>query len=121
MRIIIAGSRNYTNYEEAKTKIQFILSQYQSETPFVFLSGNCNGADRLGERFAKENGYPLELYPAEWKRYGAAAGPIRNKKMVDLCDAVICFWDGKSKGTAGLIQYAKKANKHIFIQTISSI
>jgi hypothetical protein len=44
---------------------------------------------------------------ADWAKYGPAAGPIRNKEIIDACDVVIAFWDGKSKGTANSIKLAK--------------
>ena len=69
-------------------------------------------------QFAKENGFPIKRYLPDWKKYGKAAGPIRNKQMVDICHKVICFWDGKSKGTESLIRYAKKSEKKIDIKLI---
>ncbi len=117
-RIVVAGCRDYYNYNEAKEFINHCLKSFNAEDTFVFLSGNCRGADQLGERFAEETGLSVELYPAEWKKHGKAAGPIRNKKMVAACDAVICFWDGKSKGTRSLIQYAKEMQKPLAIKMV---
>lgn len=117
-RIIIAGCRDYTNYDEAKKFIADSIMKFQMGNAWILLSGECRGADQLGESFALENGWEIEAFPAEWKKYGRAAGPIRNQKMVAACDAVVCFWDGKSKGTASLIEYAQKANKPLKIKII---
>ena len=54
----------------------------------------------LGERYARENGFRIERYPADWKQYGKSAGPRRNMQMAEAGDDIICFWDGKSRGTA---------------------
>ncbi len=72
----------------------------------------------MGERYAKENGFEVERYEADWKRFGRSAGPKRNLEMAKDCDYVICFWDGKSRGTASMISYAKQFNKQLRIKKI---
>ena len=116
-KVVVAGSRNYNNYEEAKKFITNCLSE-EADKDIVFIVGSCRGADMLGERFAQEMGYKLESYPAEWSKYGKAAGPLRNKKMAEICDLVICFWDGKSRGSATMIDFARKLGKPVVIKYI---
>lgn len=118
MRVVVAGCRDYENYGEAKEFIGACLAELQAETPVIFLSGGCRGADKLGERYAEESDIPTERYPADWKRYGRAAGPKRNEAMVNAADLVICFWDGASKGTASLLSYAAKCGKPVKIKYI---
>ena len=77
----------------------------------IFISGGCRGADSLGERYAAENGFETEIYPAVWGKYGRAAGPKRNKEIAEISDYIICFWDGKSKGTTSLLNFAEKYGK----------
>ncbi len=117
-RIVIAGSRDYNDYKEAEAFIKQCLEALKPFQKLIILSGGCTGADQLGERFAKENGYLIELHKAKWAEYGKAAGPIRNRKMAENCDAVICFWDQKSRGTASMISFAKKYEKSVFIKQI---
>lgn len=117
-RIIIAGCRTYTYYAEAKKAICRDLELLEVIDTVVLLSGGCRGADQLGECFAKEAGWKIEHHIPEWEKYGRAAGPLRNKHMIEQCDAVICFWDGKSKGTASLIRYAQKCKKPLFLHRI---
>ena len=117
-RVVIAGCRNYNNYEYAKIYIDLCLSNIRKENNIVVVSGCASGADAIGERYAKENGFKVEKYPADWNVYGKSAGPIRNKQMAEICDYVICFWDGKSKGTKSMIYYAKEYNKTIKIKMI---
>ena len=118
MKIAIAGSRYYNDYEKSKTFIDKCIAENCQGEELTFLSGGCNGADMIGERYARENGYPLKRYSAQWEKYGKRAGPIRNMKMAEDCDIVICFWDGKSKGTHSLISYANKNGVLVFIQYI---
>ena len=117
-KIVIAGCRDYNNYEEAKLYIDFCLSDILKENNIVIVSGCASGADAIGEQYAKENGFKVEKYPADWERYGRSAGPRRNKQMAEVCDCVICFWDGKSKGTKSMISYAKEYGKPIRIKMI---
>ncbi len=117
-RIVIAGCRTYTRYAEAKKAIYRHLGSFKPDDTIILLSGGCRGADQLGERFAKEEGLQIEYHIPQWEKYGRAAGPLRNKQMIEKCDAVICFWDGKSKGTASLIQYAQKFEKPLFLHMI---
>ena len=117
-RVIIAGCRYYNNYEEAKAFIDFCLSNIRKENEIVILSGGARGADAIGERYAEENGFSIEKYPADWEKYGRSAGPRRNRQMAEICDYVICFWDGESKGTRSMIKFAKQLNKPIKIKHI---
>ena len=119
-RVVVAGCRNYKNYNEAKEYIDFCIKNIKNNYNLVFISGGCAGADSLGERYAKEKGYSIEYYPAEWNKYGKSAGPKRNKKMAKVGDYIICFWDGKSRGTKSMIEYAEKFNKPIRIKYIKS-
>jgi ABC-type enterochelin transport system substrate-binding protein len=105
MRIIIAGGRNFNDYDKLKNSCDNILINQED---IVIVSGNANGADKLGERYGKENNYPIETYPAEWDKYGKSAGYKRNQTMADNADGLIAFWDGKSKGTKHMIDIATK-------------
>ena len=69
---------------------------------------------------AAETGIPIQVFPAEWKKYGRAAGPIRNRAMLDYAKeetpVVAAFWDGQSRGTGNMLKQAKAAGVecHIF-------
>lgn len=118
-RIVVAGCRDFENYDIAREVILQCIKQFATDDELVFVSGGCKGADTLGERFALEFGYKIECYSAEWEKYGRSAGPMRNKKMAEISDFVICFWDGKSRGTKSMIEYSKKYNKNIKIYYIN--
>ena len=118
LRVVIAGCRDYNNYAEAKAFLDLCLCNLRKENDLVILSGAAAGADLLGERYAAENGYAVERYPADWNRYGKSAGPRRNKQMAQASDYVICFWDGASRGTKSMIDYAQQYDKPIRIKRI---
>ena len=104
-KVIIAGGREFDNYEELCKVADFKLSE-KSEIEVV--SGTAKGADQLGEKYAKERGYALKQFPADWNRFGLSAGYKRNEDMAIYADALIAFWDGKSKGTKHMIELARK-------------
>lgn len=117
-RIVVCGSRDFNDYEIAKEFIKECLNNEKIVGKIIILSGGARGADTIGERYALENGFETERYPAEWKSYGKKAGPIRNKKMAEACDIVICFWDGQSRGTKSMISCAEKLQKTVYIKMI---
>jgi hypothetical protein len=103
MIVIIAGGRDYLDYENVKARIP------ESEFEITeIVSGGATGADALGERYAKEHGIKLRRMPADWAKHGKAAGPIRNREMAQVADALIAFWDGESRGTKNMIEEAEK-------------
>lgn len=117
-RVVIAGCRDYCNYGQAKEYIDLCLSDIQKEHEIIILSGGASGADALGERYAEENSLKVERHPADWNRFGKSAGPRRNEEMAKVCDYVICFWDGKSRGTKSMIGYARRYKKNLRIKMI---
>ena len=102
MRTIIAGSRTANNYHD--------LLNAMAELPWkptAVISGAARGADALGERWARENGIPLLRIPAEWDKHGRRAGYLRNLEMAKRAQALLALWDGRSKGTAHMIEIAR--------------
>lgn len=118
IKITIGGCRDYNDYETFCSFAEECINEH-SANDITVLSGHCSGVDMMAERFANEKGYSLEIHPAQWNRYGKAAGPIRNKIMVEKSDLVIAYWDYKSKGTRDLIECAEKLNKPIKIKKIA--
>jgi hypothetical protein len=111
MKVIIAGSRDFNDYETLKEICDFMLSR---QTDIEIVSGVAKGADLLGERYAKEKGYSIKQFPANWS-IGKQAGYLRNEEMAQYADAAIVFWDGKSKGSEHMINLAKKYNLKVKI------
>lgn len=107
-KLIVAGSRDFNGYEILCDHCDRLLSQKHLTHNIIIVSGAARGADRLGERYASERGYQVERFPADWQHEGKAAGFIRNCQMADVADALIAFWDGSSRGTANMIELARK-------------
>ena len=105
-KLIIAGSRTFTDYQLLKRTLDKLLI---NKTDIEIVSGAARGADKLGERYAAEHGYKLTHFPADWSK-GKGAGFIRNNEMALYADALVAFWDGLSRGTAMMIELAKGKN-----------
>ena len=118
-KIVICGCRDYNDYNAFKLYVDACISEITNEDSLTIISGHCSGVDMMGEQYAKEHGLGLEIFAADWKKYGRAAGPIRNKKMVDAADYIIAFWDQTSRGTKSTITYAKQQGKSVWIKDIS--
>jgi hypothetical protein len=108
IKLIVAGSRTFADYSLLKQKLDFYLQAYLPSGDVEIVSGKARGADTLGERYAREHHLPLKQFPADWERFGRAAGYRRNEMMVSYATHCICFWDGTSKGTAHAISLAKR-------------
>ena len=118
MRVIIAGGREIKNYEYVKEAIT--ASGLELQITQIISGREPNGVDALGERWAKEHGVPIEVYPADWHTYGNAAGPIRNKKMAGIADALIAI-PGKGPGTQNMIREAVTKGIKVFVQPAPDI
>jgi predicted Rossmann fold nucleotide-binding protein DprA/Smf involved in DNA uptake len=112
-RVIVAGSREFTNYELLKETLDSLHLQHTPDIEIV--SGGARGADKMGERYAKERGIRVEVFPAQWDTYGKSAGYKRNQQMADHADTLIAFWDGVSKGTKHMIDIAKAKNINVIL------
>lgn len=105
-RVIIAGSRNFNDYEFLKLTMDHLLTNITNEICIV--CGMAKGADLLGERYANERGYKVCRFPADWNSFGKSAGFVRNEEMAQNADALVVFWDGKSRGTQHMIRTAER-------------
>ena len=115
MRVIIAGGRNFDDYEKVRTTLNDIINDKKMIITEI-LSGHAKGADSLGEHYAETNDIKLAMYPADWDLHGKSAGHIRNDAMSKDADMLIAFWDGKSKGTANMINRALK--RELFVKIV---
>ena len=110
LRLIVAGSRNFEDYQLLESSLDEFIELHSLGDPdpgVIIISGLAKGADLLGVQYAKKRGYQVEEFPANWK-LGRSAGPKRNLEMAKSANACIVFWDGVSKGTANMIELAKR-------------
>lgn len=114
---LVVGSRTFDDYEFLKSKLDKLLV---NQTNVVIVSGGARGADTLAEQYAKEKGFPVVVFEADWEKFGKAAGYIRNEKMHEYIShasnrGVVAFCKNKSSGTMSNIPLAKKYNHRIVV------
>jgi len=121
-RVIVAGGRTFNNESMTFEYLDRILGDL-SKDKLEIVEGGANGADRLGRQWAISRGYPYKTFEADWtnlaksdavirtrkdgQKYNAKAGHDRNAEMGEYATHLIAFWDGRSKGTKNMIDYAK--------------
>lgn len=115
--LLIAGGRDFSNYDLLVRRCAAYIAENCDVLEPTILSGRASGADSLGERFAKEYGLECMYFPAQWEKFGRAAGPMRNREMAQVTDGAVVFWDGRSRGTRSMIGYLRQ--KGVPVEVIS--
>lgn len=103
MKLAVIGSRTIVSAD--------IAPHAGGATEIV--SGGARGLDSLAARYAEEQGLKLTVFRPDYRQYGNPAPHIRNRQIVDYSDAVLAFWDGKSRGTKEVIDYARNHGKRV--------
>ncbi len=103
---IIGSRRRNTSKDFKLIRLEF-KKQYQKGD--AICSGGCRrGADRFAEVLMDNYRIPEEkrfIFPARWKKYGNAAGPIRNTKIAKQSDILIaCVAEDRTGGTEDTIK-----------------
>ncbi len=101
-RVIVAGGRDYVGGPNFLQIMETFIDPPQD----ILVCGMARGADKEAYNWAKARRITIDEYPADWNRYGKGAGHIRNTAMAKNADVLVAFWDGKSRGTAGMIKTA---------------
>ena len=114
IRVIVTGSRDLTPdaYDTIKATLQRELADLDP-AKVTIVHGAAKGADRLAAQAARELGMRTEGHRADWDTHGKAAGPLRNRQMLDSgAQRVIAFVDkplDQSRGTADMVDRARNA------------
>lgn len=117
MKVLVCGSRDSTDGAAIKRRLSALPGAAKDIT---IIHGACSrrdpvtgaeiSADMLADKAARELGFRVECYPANWLAHGKkAAGPIRNRQMLDRCpDLVLAFQRNRSRGTQDTIAEARR-------------
>lgn len=77
MKVLVTGSRNFVN-------TAFLEQAILESGATLVVHGAARGADLLAEAICKKHEINYRGYPAKWKRDGKAAGPRRNREMLNI-------------------------------------
>lgn len=104
--LMIAGSRNLTSID---------ISPYIPENIRYIITGGAAGVDTLAEQYADSRRISKIVIRPRYDLYGRKAPLIRNRQIIDFCDEVLIFWDGRSRGTKYTIDYALNSGKKLTV------
>jgi predicted Rossmann fold nucleotide-binding protein DprA/Smf involved in DNA uptake len=79
----------------------------------VVISGGALGVDTVAVEEARARGLAHQVYRADWQAFGKRAGAIRNRRIAEEADRVVCFWEGVSPGTAITLSIARELGKPV--------
>src|SRR5262245_51068724 len=103
-RVLVCGGRDFTDMRW----LTRVLDELEPK-PTIIIQGGARGADYLAWKWATERIVPCQEYRAEWEKYGRAAGPRRNLRMLaeGRPQLIVAFPGGP--GTADMVRRAKAA------------
>lgn len=116
-RYLICGGRDFQDYALMEKALRSLILHPEDA---LVIHGAARGADTLAHRWAQCHGVPAQAFPADWDTHGKAAGPIRNRRMLDegKPDVVIAFPGGP--GTANMVAQARR-QKVVTIEVVGDV
>ena len=109
-KVAIVGSRRFKDYAFMKEILDPQLNKIS-----LIISGGAIGADTLAQRYAKENGIPIQIYYPIYKKYGKKAPLVRNVIIANLCEKMVAFAYPDSRGTRHVVKKAKDLDKDVVV------
>ena len=119
LALFVTGARSVPAWVGSYIRRRLNQHAFTTELRLVF-QGGASGVDRIANQWAQTQGGSLAsvTMPAQWSKHGRAAGPRRNREMVNVaCALRNCGWEivvvafpcGASKGTRDMIKQAQEA------------
>ncbi|WP_395666370.1 DUF2493 domain-containing protein [Methylocella sp.] len=110
MRVLVCGGRTFKDAERLRRELDSLHAALGFAT---LIEGGADGADRLSREWAAGAGVRVEEYAPDWFAHGRAAGPVRNRQMLDegRPDLVVAFPGGR--GTANMTLQARQAGVRV--------
>jgi hypothetical protein len=104
--VLVTGGRDFADSDAVFRALDAVLKKYPNTT---VLNGGCEtGADLHARTWAQGRQRPYITVPAEWLKYGDAAGPRRNARMLAYLPHACIAFDG-GDGTADMVRKARRA------------
>jgi predicted Rossmann fold nucleotide-binding protein DprA/Smf involved in DNA uptake len=109
MKLAVIGNKEYTDYR------QFCNNLNEIKNISMIVSGGAVGTDSMAKKYAVQKGIEFLEFPPDYENCGKEAKHFRNRKIVEHCDRLLAFWNGKCEGTSYTIDYALKLQKPVKI------
>lgn len=112
-RLVVCGGRDYQDSVKVERVLEMAHQSAQRHGfELVLIEGGASGVDAFAHRWAHRKGVRQETFAADWKAFGKAAGPLRNRRMLEAgADLVLAFPGGK--GTADMVRQARRAGVQV--------
>lgn len=110
MIILVCGGRKYNQRESVFTALDKLHKKHQIT---LLIHGDCKGADKLGETWAKTRGVHYAAVPALWDIYGPSAGSLRNQIMLLINPKIVVAFPGNN-GTRHMTSVAESQGVKIW-------
>lgn len=115
INLAVIGSRTFRDSASLWAELDSMRESIR-----CIVTGGAEGPDQMAELWAFAKNIPIIVIKPDWEKYGKSAGPIRNKDIIDNCDEVLAYWDGKSKGTQHALALARREEKTIHLRKFSA-
>jgi hypothetical protein len=111
MKVLVCGSRDWFDRGPIERELRKL------PPGAIIVHGAARGADTIAGVVATDLGFEVRRYPANWDKYGKAAGPIRNGEMLRMehrldepIDKVLAFSKdfANSRGTKDMMRQARE-------------
>jgi predicted Rossmann fold nucleotide-binding protein DprA/Smf involved in DNA uptake len=114
VKVAIVGSRHFSEPDK--------VADYVNALPHgaSIITGSASGVDAAATRTARANAIPVQVIPASFDELAdPSKSAARNQRLIDACDVLVAFWDGKSTGTRKTVERALDSGKevHVFVLT----
>lgn len=110
-RVLVCGGRDYDDWHFLCEALDAIND---TKPMGMVIQGGARGADALARAWADARGVACLSFPALWRKHGRAAGPIRNKEMLDEgCPHLVVAFPG-GRGTDNMCEQAHNAGVKVF-------
>lgn len=98
-KVLVCGGRDYANRA-------FVFATLDDIGPAHLVTGDADGADALAREWAQDRCIPYTTYPADWRKHGKKAGPIRNRQMFEAEKPTLVVAFAGGRGTASMVSIA---------------
>lgn len=109
-RIAIVGSRHYPDLDRVGRYVRGLPAGAR------LVTGSASGVDAAAARAARARGLPVRVLGASFEEArDAEAAAGRNRRLVELCDVLVAFWDGTSEGTRRTVERALDSGREVHV------
>lgn len=107
MRVLVTGGRDFADKEPVWLALDYLLDRM---TRLTVIQGGATGADELARQWTwGRDSVSLVTVPANWRKHGKSAGPIRNRVMLEQCKPQVVLAFPGGRGTASMVRIARAA------------